>query len=145
MSWEREDVIRFLDDYPLPKDFVWGGMVVQPRYHVTGYGKWLFESGPYYPALRGLPQLIAEILPEFVEKERRLPLPEELAALLTIAETKLGPLFRLNMAVPDITDGYPAIPKQNPEITQTEPRDNPAGAQQFPTSLPNGCPDHSQP
>lgn len=133
MSWEREDIIRFLDDYPLPKDFTWGGMIVQPRYHVTGYGKWLFESGPYYPALRGLPQLLCEIVPEFVTREQRLPLPEELAAILTQQETKLGPLFRLHAPPPDMTNGYgretQPEPSGNPEQTQPLPNPSPAAPQ----------------
>lgn len=129
MSWERDDVIRFLDDYPLPKDFTWGGMVAQPRYHVTGYGKWLFESGPYYPALRGLPQLICEVLPEFVERELRIPLPEELAAILSQKEAKLGPLFRLQAPIPDETQQEPS---ENPTVSQGLPNPEPMAPQAHP-------------
>jgi hypothetical protein len=63
MSWDREDVERWLNDNPLPADMEFRGARVWPRYALKkGYGFWLKTAGPYHPALRGLFGLIVEII-----------------------------------------------------------------------------------
>lgn len=59
-AWTHEDTKAYLDDHPLPSDFVWNGKHPVPV-HATlkgGYGKWLAET----PNHRGLFPLIHRIL-----------------------------------------------------------------------------------
>jgi hypothetical protein len=83
--WTKEDTERWLDDFPLPSDFVWppapaaDARTVTPSHRILkgGYGKWLRET-PYH---RGLFAQVHEILaavpigatmPSPVELTRRL-------------------------------------------------------------------------
>lgn len=93
MAWEREDTERWLDDYPLPADFVHNGEVVYPRYQLrTGYGQWLRTAGSYHPALRGLFALVHEVLAEKSATGARMPTPEELGTELAAIVTMQGTL-----------------------------------------------------
>jgi len=62
--WHRDATMRYLNDFPLPRDFKWphrdgGEHIVQPSHEqVIGYGKWLRET-PYFP---GLFELLHDIL-----------------------------------------------------------------------------------
>jgi hypothetical protein len=84
-TWTKEDTERWLDDFPLPSDFVWPpapspeARTVMPAHRILkgGYGKWLRET-PYH---RGLFAQVHEILaavpigatmPSPVEVTRRL-------------------------------------------------------------------------
>lgn len=79
-NWDHDDVERWLTDYPLPADFTFRGERVWPRYQLKkGYGFWLRTAGPYHPGLRGLFNLIVEII-QAVPAGQRLPGPDEIAA-----------------------------------------------------------------
>lgn len=87
MAWTRDDVERWLNDYPLPKDFVFRGEKVWPRYQLKkGYGFWLKTAGPYHVALRGLFQLCVQLIQE-VPVGAPMPSPDELAARIRYWET----------------------------------------------------------
>lgn len=63
-DWDRDCTMRYLNEYPLPRDLRWphrdgGEREVWPVHSVvTGYGKWLRET-PYFP---GLFELCHEII-----------------------------------------------------------------------------------
>ena len=58
-AWTREDSIAYLNDHPLPTDFLWNGEPVVPKHReVMGYGKWLAEG----PNHRGLFPIIHGVL-----------------------------------------------------------------------------------
>lgn len=67
--WTRDASMRYLNEYPLPRGFMWkhrdGGIrEVWPRHRfVTGYGKWLRET-PYFMGLFELIHGILEAAPE---------------------------------------------------------------------------------
>jgi hypothetical protein len=80
-DWTPDDTERWLNDYPLPRDFVFPPLppgvrpVLEgrdpgepnqarawPLYQVKkGYGFWLRTAGPYHKPLRGLYALVHEI------------------------------------------------------------------------------------
>lgn len=113
MSWTREDTERWLNDYPLPKDFTFCGERVWPRYRLKkGYGFWLRTSGPYHPALRGLFGLCHEFLAEIPVGEA-MPYPEQLAARITECESRQGELV---LAPEDTAEPEKHNPAELPEI-----------------------------
>ena len=63
MPWSHADTRRYLDEFPLPVDFLWphsggGERPVMPTHRqVTGYGKWLQET-PYFQGLFEIIHLI---------------------------------------------------------------------------------------
>lgn len=92
MAWEREDTERWLNDYPLPADFVYHGQKVWPRYQLKhGYGQWLRTAGPYHVALRGLFAQVHDLL-ALIPPGGRMPAPDELAAQLRALDTMQGTL-----------------------------------------------------
>jgi hypothetical protein len=94
-SWEYEDTEAWLNDFPLPRDFVWNGQRVMPLYRLRkGFGFWLRTSGSYHVAFRGLFALCHEIL-EGIPPGRPMPSPDELAGLLREHAARQGslPLF----------------------------------------------------
>ena len=62
--WTRDATMRYLNEYPLPRDFKWphrdgGWREVWPTHRaITAYGKWLRET-PYF---QGLFELIHAIV-----------------------------------------------------------------------------------
>jgi len=79
-EWTKDDVQRWLTDYPLPPDFVWRGKKVEPSHRTLkgGFGKWLRET-PYHQGLfEEICQLIRNMRPG-----QAMPSPRELARLLT--------------------------------------------------------------
>ncbi len=86
-TWQDDDVERWLNDYPLPADFMWGGEKAWPRYQLKkGYGQWLRTAGSYHPALRGLFRSICDLL-QVWPVGQDLPTPDELAAELKAGES----------------------------------------------------------
>ena len=79
-DWTKDDTERWLGDFPLPADFLWNGLKVQPTHRVLkgGYGKWLRET-PYHP---GLFDLAHEILAE-VSVGQPMPSLHELVRKIT--------------------------------------------------------------
>lgn len=91
-GWTREDVERWLTDFPLPANFVFNGERAYPKYKLRcGYGQWLRTAGPYHPALRGLFSLICDLLIG-LPVGTPLPGPEELAAMILDAQKRQGVL-----------------------------------------------------
>jgi hypothetical protein len=91
-TWDDDDVERWLNDNPLPKDFIYNGEKVWPRYVLKhGYGQWLRTAGSYHPALRGLFRLVCDILKE-VPDGSELPTPERLQAELEAHASMHGTL-----------------------------------------------------
>lgn len=122
MAWTDDDVEAWLTDFPLPKDFVFNGEKVWPRYRVKrGYGYWLRTAGPYHPALRGLFRLIVRIVTRRVEREQPLPTPEELTELI-LDEAKSD---ELPLAL-DTLDQTQPKPSDNPDHTESNPGFNPS-------------------
>ena len=81
-TWERDDVERWLNDFPLPADLTFRGEKVWPRYRLKkGFGFWLRTAGPYHPAMRGLFSLIVEII-QAVPVGQAMPTPTRLAELI---------------------------------------------------------------
>lgn len=88
-EWDRNCTMRYLNEYPLPKDtFLWphrdgGERPVWPVHSViTDYGKWLRET-PYFP---GLFELIHDMVSNIIaltpdQLGNGAWLAEELAAL----------------------------------------------------------------
>jgi hypothetical protein len=91
-GWTEDDVIRWLNDNPLPADFRWTrvdrnretkaktyspGTVVLPSHRGLLYGKWLRET-PYFPGLFEKVRDVILALPD----DAPLPTPEELAERL---------------------------------------------------------------
>lgn len=59
LPWTIQDTVDYLNDSPLPTDFLWEGKAAVPAHRqVTGYGKWLKET-PYH---RGLFPLIHRLM-----------------------------------------------------------------------------------
>lgn len=110
-DWTDDDVVRYLNDYPLPADFRWTRVdrhrttrektltpdtLVYPSHRGVAergtYGKWLRET-PYFPGLFEKVRDIIIAIPD----DAPLPTPEEIAARLHELEaTQLPPdnLFR---------------------------------------------------
>ena len=106
--WTDDDVMRWLNDFPLPADFRWTrvdrardtkkkiespGTLVMPAHRGVVYGKWLRET-PYFPGLFEAIRDIIKALPEGAP----LPTAEELAArLVALQQTQLPPdnLFQI--------------------------------------------------
>jgi hypothetical protein len=97
-DWTDDDVMRWLDDFPLPADFTWTrtdrvkdskekiltpNTAVRPAHLGVAYGKWLRET-PYFP---GLFEQIRDIIRE-IPPGATLPTPEELATRLRTGPTK---------------------------------------------------------
>jgi hypothetical protein len=91
-DWTDDDVMRWLDDFPLPMDFTWTRVdrtkdtkekiytpntAVRPSHHGVAYGKWLHDT-PYFP---GLFEEIRDII-RAIPAGSRMPTPEELAVML---------------------------------------------------------------
>lgn len=77
--WSSEDTVRYLNRMPLPPDFTWRGLVVQPRYQIKkGYGFWL-RTTPYHPGL-------FEHVNRYVARCEELPEPEAIAAAMNEIE-----------------------------------------------------------
>jgi hypothetical protein len=91
-DWTDEDVMRWLDDFPLPADFTWTRVdrtkdtkekietpntPVRPAHHGVAYGKWLRET-PYFPGLFERARDIIRAIPE----GKTLPTAEQLAEML---------------------------------------------------------------
>lgn len=127
MSWTREDTEAWLNDWPLPNDFVWNDQKVMPLYQTKkGFGFWLRTAGPYHKPLRGLFALCHEIMAE-IPLGQNMPSPEELAALLHDHAARQGdlPLF--------------------PCVSMEQPTDNPTETQTKPIPPTNGNPMQNQP
>lgn len=110
MSWEREDTERWLRDYPLPRTFMFRGVLVWPdKKLLKGYGQWLRTAGSYHVELRGLFALCHEFLAAVPEGA---PMPDgtQLAAMIEAHVSRQG-------ALPIETEE----PSDNPTETQTEP------------------------
>lgn len=104
-TWTREDVERWLTDFPLPANFTFNGARVWPRYQLRcGYGQWLRTAGPYHVALRGLFSLVCEILISWPVGQV-MPTPEELAEKISDHMAAQGEL----MLTPEDT-AKPAAP-----------------------------------
>lgn len=77
--WSDEDTERYLNRMPLPREFTWKGVLVQPRYQIKkGYGFWL-RTTPYHPGL-------FEHVHRFIAHCEELPEPEEIAAAMNVVE-----------------------------------------------------------
>lgn len=91
-DWTDDDVMRWLDDFPLPADFTWtrvdrtkdtrekiytANTPVRPAHLGVAYGKWLRET-PYFP---GLFEQIRDII-QAVPAGVAMPTPDELAERL---------------------------------------------------------------
>lgn len=94
-DWTDDDVMRWLDDFPLPADFTWtrtdrvkdtGEKIltpntpVRPSHHGVAYGKWLRET-PYFPGLFERIRDIIQAIPT-ADAGGVLPTPEQLAEML---------------------------------------------------------------
>jgi len=92
MSWTPDDVERWLNDYPLPKDLRFRGEIVWPRYTLKkGYGFWLRTAGPYHVAFRGLFNLVVQII-QALPVGKAMPTPEQLADKIRAHEAAQGVL-----------------------------------------------------
>jgi hypothetical protein len=92
-AWTREDVERWLTDYPLPANFTYNGARAYPRYRLRcGYGQWLRTAGPYHAALRGLFGLVCDIIIGWPVGQP-LPTPDELAQKIREAAAAQGELI----------------------------------------------------
>lgn len=118
MAWTDEDVERWLNDWPLPKDFVWRGEVVYPRYQLKhGYGQWLRTAGSYHPALRGLFRLCCSVI-QALPTGAPMPSPEALAALLRPHEPKEQAGLELDAEAPEIGRGVAKAAAERDGLTQ---------------------------
>lgn len=96
--WTDDDVMRWLNDYPLPADFTWTRVdrtkdtkekietpdtLVLPAHRGVAYGKWLRET-PYFPGLFEMVRDIIQGLPEGAA----LPSPEQLAEQLKARQSR---------------------------------------------------------
>ena len=91
-GWTPDDVERWLNDFPLPMDLRFRGAVVFPRYKLKkGFGFWLRTAGPYHPALRGLFNLIVQII-QGIPVGKPMPTPEQLADQIRAHEAAQGVL-----------------------------------------------------
>lgn len=97
-DWTDDDVMHWLNDFPLPADFRWTKVertkdkerietpdsLVLPSHRGVDYGKWLRET-PYFPGL-------FEQIRDIIFASDVLPTPEELAEkLYKLRETQLPP------------------------------------------------------
>ncbi|MFA6959922.1 MAG: hypothetical protein WC205_04125 [Opitutaceae bacterium] len=115
MSWREDDVMRWLNDNPLPKDLTFRGEIVWPRKVLKkGYGFWLKTSGPYHPALRGLYNLVVQII-QAIPVGKPMPTPEQLADKIRAHEAAQGVL------VFTAEDNAPAEPV-NPALEPGDPK-----------------------
>lgn len=93
-DWTDDDVMRYLDDWPLPADFTWTRVdiakdtkekiltpdtAVRPKHHGVAYGKWLRET-PYFPGLFERVRDVIRAIP--IGVGAKMPTPEELADLV---------------------------------------------------------------
>lgn len=110
-GWNADDVERWLNDFPLPADLEFNGEKVWPRYRLKkGYGFWLRTSGPYHRALRGLFNLVVQII-QAVPVGKIMPTPEQLAEQIRAHQAAQGVL------VFSIEDNAPARDeKDNPAV-----------------------------
>ena len=111
MSWRDDDVERWLNDYPLPVDFLWRGQRVWPRYQLKkGYGFWL-RTTPYH---QGLFEICRDILVNWMVGQ---PMPDgdQLAVLLKRFEIEQG-LLPLDAPKDDQSES-PKEPNGNPTET----------------------------
>lgn len=121
-TWNDEDVENWLNDYPLPADFTWGGEKAWPRYQLKfGYGQWLRTAGSYHPALRGLFRLCCDVLQQWPTGQD-MPTAEQLAIALQ-AEVTMGGALELDPAA-DIGRGVDFAAK----LRKNRPPENPAPA-----------------
>jgi len=110
-GWDRDDVERWLNKYPLPADMMFGGEKVWPRYQLKkGYGFWLRTAGPYHKALRGLFGLVVEII-QAVPVGKPMPTPEELQILVSNHERAQG---TLTFSAEDLAPAAPVNPAIEP-------------------------------
>lgn len=122
MSWTPDDVERWLNDFPLPKDLRFRGEIVWPRYQLKkGYGFWLRTAGPYHVAFRGLFNLIVQII-QAVPVGKAMPNAEQLADQIRAHEAAQGVLvFTAEDNAPrkDEKDNPAVDPKARPGPLET--------------------------
>lgn len=81
-AWTIEDTMAYLDDNPLPTDFLWQGKNPVPKHReVTGYGKWLKET-PYHRGLFPLIHRLLEPLPSLPKPRTQTAATDALVALI---------------------------------------------------------------
>lgn len=127
-NWTDEDVEKWLNDWPLPADFTWGGEKAWPRYTLKhGYGQWVRTAGSYHPALRGLFRAVCDLLQAWpVGKD--LPTPEQLAAELTAGQAVTDSLgLELDETAPPLGRGIDFAAKLR-EFRAHRPPDLPPAA-----------------
>lgn len=127
-TWTDEDVERYLNDWPLPADFTWGGEKAWPRYQLKkGYGQWVRTAGSYHPALRGLFRACCNLLQGWPVGQD-LPTPEEMAAELKAGEEVTGCLgLELDEPPKNIGQGVDFAAKLR-ELRAAQPPDLPPAA-----------------
>ena len=94
-DWTDDDVMRWLDDFPLPADFTatrvdrvkdsdekifTPNTPVRPAHHGIKFGKWLRET-PYFPGMFEQIRDIIRAIPT-ADQGGILPTPEQLAEML---------------------------------------------------------------